>query len=119
MLSFILHGTPFAGSKLASHKPHKTENLNSIDFLEDMSSHTKRKAWKLIDEAGLRGYAVGGASMSQKHCNFMKCDDRIRPASFTVSHQFSPINVQFCCIFNSSLKVIVFDGSQNYFLKSP
>ncbi len=29
------------------------------------------KAWKLIDEAGLRGYAVGGASMSQKHCNFM------------------------------------------------
>ena len=29
------------------------------------------KAWKLIDDAGLRGYAVGGASMSQKHCNFM------------------------------------------------
>ena len=29
------------------------------------------KAWKLIDDAGLRGYAIGGASMSQKHCNFM------------------------------------------------
>ena len=29
------------------------------------------KAWKLIDEAGLRGYSVGGASMSKKHCNFM------------------------------------------------
>lgn len=29
------------------------------------------KAWELIDEAGLRGHSIGGASMSQKHCNFM------------------------------------------------
>lgn len=29
------------------------------------------KAWELIDEAGLRGYSIGGASMSEKHCNFM------------------------------------------------
>lgn len=29
------------------------------------------KAWKLIDDAGLRGYRVGGAQMSQKHSNFM------------------------------------------------
>lgn len=29
------------------------------------------KAWKLVDEAGLRGYRVGGAMMSEKHCNFM------------------------------------------------
>jgi len=29
------------------------------------------KAWELIDDAGLRGYSVGGASMSEKHCNFM------------------------------------------------
>ena len=29
------------------------------------------KAWELIDDAELRGYAIGGASMSQKHCNFM------------------------------------------------
>ena len=28
-------------------------------------------AWKLIDEAGLRGFKVGGASMSEMHCNFM------------------------------------------------
>lgn len=28
-------------------------------------------AWKLIDEAGLRGKVIGGASMSVKHCNFM------------------------------------------------
>lgn len=28
-------------------------------------------AWKLIDEAGMRGAIVGGAQMSNMHCNFM------------------------------------------------
>lgn len=28
-------------------------------------------AWKVIDEAGLRGFRIGGAQMSEKHCNFM------------------------------------------------
>ncbi len=29
------------------------------------------KAWKLIDEAGCRGLRVGGAMVSEKHCNFL------------------------------------------------
>ncbi len=29
------------------------------------------KAWELIDKSGLRGFKIGGASMSDKHCNFM------------------------------------------------
>ena len=29
------------------------------------------KAWKLIDAAGCRGLTVGGAQMSELHCNFM------------------------------------------------
>jgi len=29
------------------------------------------KAWKLIDEAGLRGFRVGGAMVSEKHTNFL------------------------------------------------
>lgn len=28
-------------------------------------------SWKLIDEAGCRGLRVGGAQMSEQHCNFM------------------------------------------------
>ncbi len=28
-------------------------------------------AWKLIDQCGLRGYRLGGASISDIHCNFM------------------------------------------------
>lgn len=30
-----------------------------------------KKAWQLIDEAGLRGYKIGGAQVSEKHCNFL------------------------------------------------
>lgn len=29
------------------------------------------KAWKLIDDAGMRGARIGGAQMSEKHSNFM------------------------------------------------
>ena len=29
------------------------------------------KAWELIDKAGCRGLKVGGAQMSELHCNFM------------------------------------------------
>jgi UDP-N-acetylmuramate dehydrogenase len=30
-----------------------------------------QKAWQLIEAAGCRGFKVGGAEMSEKHCNFM------------------------------------------------
>src|SRR3546814_15604562 len=29
------------------------------------------KAWKLIDAAGCRGLRIGGAQVSEKHCNFL------------------------------------------------
>ncbi len=32
---------------------------------------TGTKAWKLIDQAGCRGLALGGAQVSEKHCNFL------------------------------------------------
>ncbi|WP_420833196.1 UDP-N-acetylmuramate dehydrogenase [Pseudemcibacter aquimaris] len=28
-------------------------------------------AWKLVDEAGCRGFRIGGACVSEKHCNFL------------------------------------------------
>lgn len=31
-------------------------------------------AWKYIEDVGLRGFRVGGASVSQKHCNFIVND---------------------------------------------
>lgn len=30
-----------------------------------------KKAWQLIDDAGFRGYKLGGAIVSDKHCNFL------------------------------------------------
>lgn len=33
------------------------------------------KAWELIDKAGMRGAKIGGASMSELHCNFMINED--------------------------------------------
>ena len=29
------------------------------------------KAWQLIDAAGMRGFEIGGAQVSEKHCNFL------------------------------------------------
>ncbi|HSV30168.1 MAG TPA: UDP-N-acetylenolpyruvoylglucosamine reductase, partial [Candidatus Omnitrophota bacterium] len=29
------------------------------------------KAWELIDKAGCRGLTIGGAQVSEKHCNFL------------------------------------------------
>ena len=30
-----------------------------------------QKSWQLIDQAGMRGFAIGQASVSQMHCNFL------------------------------------------------
>lgn len=32
---------------------------------------TGNSAWKLIDKAGMRGFEMGGAKISEKHCNFI------------------------------------------------
>ena len=37
----------------------------------DQKQSGGRGAWQVIDAAGGRGYRVGGAQMSEKHCNFM------------------------------------------------
>jgi UDP-N-acetylmuramate dehydrogenase len=37
----------------------------------DQIQSSGRKSWKVIDDAGLRGHTIGGAQMSEKHCNFM------------------------------------------------
>lgn len=35
------------------------------------STPKQRSSWKLIDKAGCRGLRVGGAMVSEKHCNFL------------------------------------------------
>lgn len=45
--------------------PAGFSSTGQIDDVHDL------KAWKLIDEAGMRGARIGGAMMSEKHSNFM------------------------------------------------
>ncbi|KAF0186106.1 MAG: UDP-N-acetylmuramate dehydrogenase [Hyphomonadaceae bacterium] len=37
----------------------------------DQIQSVGRKSWQVIHDAGLRGFTIGGAQMSEKHCNFM------------------------------------------------
>lgn len=43
----------------------------SIEDLEKVGLNPDTKVWQLIDSVGGRGLMVGGAQMSEKHCNFM------------------------------------------------
>ena len=45
--------------------PAGFSSTGRVDDVQDL------KAWKVIDDAGMRGAQVGGAQMSEKHSNFM------------------------------------------------
>ena len=40
-------------------------------FRNPSAAETDRKAWELVDAAGCRGLTLGGAQVSEKHCNFL------------------------------------------------
>lgn len=50
------------GSTFANPTPEEMEALG-LD--------PETRSWQLIDQAGCRGFMIGGAQMSEKHCNFM------------------------------------------------
>ncbi|WP_088343447.1 MULTISPECIES: UDP-N-acetylmuramate dehydrogenase [Rhodomicrobium] len=49
-----------------AHQPIKSRTGGST--FKNPPGHS---SWKLIDAAGMRGYRVGGAHVSQMHCNFL------------------------------------------------
>ncbi|MDR1334881.1 MAG: UDP-N-acetylmuramate dehydrogenase [Holosporaceae bacterium] len=42
----------------------------------------EKKAWELIDAAGCRGMKIGGAMVSEKHCNFLINENNATPEEF-------------------------------------
>jgi UDP-N-acetylmuramate dehydrogenase len=47
-----------------------TQPIKSRTSGSTFKNPPQKKAWKLIDEAGCRGLSIGGAQVSEKHCNF-------------------------------------------------
>jgi UDP-N-acetylmuramate dehydrogenase len=52
-------------------KRSETQPIKSKTGGSTFANPDGAKAWQLIDQAGLRGYSIGGAQMSDMHCNFM------------------------------------------------
>ncbi len=48
-----------------------TQPIRSRTGGSTFKNPAEAKAWQLIDAAGCRGLKIGGAEMSQQHCNFM------------------------------------------------
>lgn len=77
----------FCGAELAGHAGDPATiqaRLNEIQASREASqpvrartggstfvNPTGAKAWELVDQAGCRGLKVGGAMVSEKHCNFL------------------------------------------------
>jgi UDP-N-acetylmuramate dehydrogenase len=53
-------------TKRAESQPIRTKTGGST-----FANPDGKRAWQLVDEAGLRGYKVGGAQVSDMHCNFL------------------------------------------------
>lgn len=52
-------------------KRGETQPIKSKTGGSTFANPDGHKAWQLIDEAGCRGLTIGGAQMSELHCNFM------------------------------------------------
>lgn len=80
-------GFVFTKAVLRGRPGDKNEIIKMIDSIQNKRLKTQpikertggstfknpegQSAWKLVDQAGCRGLQVGGAKISDKHCNFM------------------------------------------------
>jgi UDP-N-acetylmuramate dehydrogenase len=58
-------------AKREASQPIRDKTGGSTFKNPDQIQSNGRKSWQVIHDAGLRGYTIGGAQMSEKHCNFM------------------------------------------------
>lgn len=54
-----------------SRKREETQPIRARTGGSTFKNPEGHKAWELIDKAGCRGLAIGGAQVSEKHCNFL------------------------------------------------
>jgi len=58
-------------AKREASQPIKEKTGGSTFANPERDHPGQGSAWVAVDKAGLRGFTVGGAQMSEKHCNFM------------------------------------------------
>ena len=73
----IYEGTPDTPSAISARMDDITAKREGSQPIREKTGGSTFKnpeghsSWKLIDKAGCRGMRVGGAQMSEQHCNFM------------------------------------------------
>ncbi|MCD6034453.1 MAG: UDP-N-acetylenolpyruvoylglucosamine reductase [Rickettsiales bacterium] len=73
----IFKGTPDQPNAIRERLNRITEERAATQPIKSRTSGSTfknpagHKAWQLIDEAGCRGLMMGGAQVSEKHCNFL------------------------------------------------
>jgi len=76
-ISAIFQGTPddkaLIGERMDKITSDRaaTQPVNARTGGSTFKNPEGHKAWQLVDDAGCRGLTVGGAQISEKHCNFM------------------------------------------------
>src|SRR6202012_2382136 len=73
----VLKGTRDAADAIAARmddiqkKRAETQPVRSRTGGSTFANPPGEKAWELIDRAGCRGLTIGGAQVSEQHCNFL------------------------------------------------
>jgi UDP-N-acetylmuramate dehydrogenase len=73
----LFQGAPGDPAAIAAEMDKITESREATQPIKSRTGGSTfknppgRKAWQLIDAAGCRGLVVGGAQVSQMHCNFL------------------------------------------------
>jgi UDP-N-acetylmuramate dehydrogenase len=76
-LSTELSAIPDVPAKIAERMAaigaarNDTQPVRSRTGGSTFKNPSDRHAWELVDDAGCRGLAIGGAMVSEKHCNFL------------------------------------------------
>jgi UDP-N-acetylmuramate dehydrogenase len=73
----VFEGTPGDRAAIAAEMDRITESREATQPIKSRTGGSTfknppgQKAWQLIDDAGCRGLIIGGAQVSELHCNFL------------------------------------------------
>lgn len=77
-----------------------TQPITEMTSGSTFANPKEKKSWELIDSVGLRGFEIGGAKFSEKHCNFMintgnaKASDLEELGNFAIKKVFDETGIK-------------------------